>query len=326
MANGETTQIGIVTMGNDALLRHSYIVSISHDFKHDLSAFGATYFYDNKWVFQAQRNSNYSTLANAGGLVVRRKDNFELARINIFNAFEETLNFSAGVSIQDEKNLIGPVSVERSEDRKNNLLGIRFDFDNRESFSQSISPSWGNRSSLIIETNDAIDSDFSGEVYNANIQQLFDLSGNHVFAINVSGAYGTQNPETFSLGSEASIFNQSLFGRDTWALRGYDASAQVGTRIQTNSIEYRFPIANIERNWNLNPIGVGQISSNIFIENGAAWRKGSRADYLSAVGFEITSDLLIAYDFVLPVNLGYAYGLDNLKGGSRVYASVGYMF
>ena len=206
------------------------------------------------------------------------------------------------------------------------MFGIRLDFDNREFYSQSISPSWGNRSSLIIETNDTFDCDFKGEVYNANISQLFDLPGNHVLAVNISGAYGTDNPEPFSLGGEDSAFNEPLFGRDTWALRGYDDNVQIGTRIQTNSIEYRFPITNIERNWNLIPIGIGQISSNVFVENGAAWRKGGQADYLSAAGFEIKSELIIAYGFALPINIGYAYGFDDAKGGSRTYARIGYAF
>jgi hypothetical protein len=325
-ANDNTSQIGVVTTATDALSRHSYIASITHDVDNDLTAVGTAYFYDNKWVFLAQRSHKYTTLINTGGLNVRREDYLELAHINIFNAFEDALDFSAGISIDKEHDLAGPSFTRRFVDSKKTLLGIRLDFDNRETYSQSISPSWGNHSSLIFETNDAFDSGFKGEVYNANMSQLFDLPGNHVLAINISGAYGTDNPEPFSLGGEGSIFNQPLFGRDTWSLRGYDDNVQVGTRIQTNSVEYRFPITNIERNWNLIPIGVGQVSSNVFIENGAAWRKGSQAEYLSAVGVEIKSELIIAYGFTLPINFGYAYGLDDAKGGNRAYARIGYAF
>lgn len=324
--NDESSQIGAATSGTDALSRHSYIASGTYDVDNEIFAAGATYYYDNKWAFLAQRSHDYTTLANAGGLNVRREDNLEIARINIFNAFEDALDFSAGISIDKEHDLTGSGFAPRFADSEKALFGIRLDFDNREFYSQSISPSWGNRSSLIIETNEAFDSDFKGEVYNANISQLFDLPGNHVLAINISGAYGTDNPEPFSLGGEDSIFNEPLFGRDTWALRGYDNNVQIGTRIQTNSIEYRFPITNIERNWNLIPIGVGQISSNVFIENGAAWRKGGQADYLSAAGIEIKSELIIAYGFSLPVNLGYAYGFDDAKGGSRAYVRIGYAF
>lgn len=322
----ESSQIGVFTTGADALSRHSYLASISYDVDNELAAFGTSYFYDNKWAFLARRNHDYATLINPAGLHVRREDTLELARINIFNAFEDALDFSAGILIDKEHDLIGSGFTPRFADSEKALFGIRLDFDNREFYSQSIGPSWGNRSSLIIETNNAFDSDFTGEVYNANISQLFDLAGNHVLAINISGAYGTDNPEAFSLGGESSAFNQPLFGRDSWALRGYGRHTQFGTRIQTNSIEYRFPITNIERNWNLIPIGVGQISSNVFIENGAAWRKGEQANYLSAVGFEIKSEVILGYGFALPVNLGYAYGLDDTKGGSRAYARIGYAF
>ena len=73
-------------------------------------------------------------------------------------------------------------------------------------------------------------------------------------------------------------------------------------------------------------IRLGTVKDDVFIENGAAWRKGGQVDYLSAVGFEIKSELIIAYGFVLPVNLGYAYGLDDAKGGGRAYARIGYAF
>jgi hypothetical protein len=83
-----------------------------------------------------------------------------------------------------------------------------------------------------------------------------ELPGNYILAINIAGAYGTDSPEPFSLGGNNSIFNGPLFGRDTWALPGYNANVQIGTLIQTNSIEYRLPVINIERNWNERPIGV----------------------------------------------------------------------
>jgi hypothetical protein len=325
-SNDETSQIGLVTSATDALSRHSYLASVTYDADNELTAVAATYFYDNKWVFLAQRSHNYTTLSNANGLNVRQTDKLEFTRINIFNAFEDALDFSMGISIDEERDLAGPGLTRRLIDREKTLFGIRLDFNNRESYSQSISPSWGNRSSLIIETNDAFDNGNNGEVYNANISQLFDLPGNHIFAINISGAYSTDDSQPFLLGGEDSFFIEPLFGRNSWALRGYDGNAQVGTRIQTNSLEFRLPIANIERNWNLIPIGAGQISGNVFIENGAAWRKGGQVDYLSAVGFEIKSELIIAYGFVLPVNLGYAYGLDDAKGGGRAYARIGYAF
>jgi hypothetical protein len=322
----ESSQLGVFTTGSDALSRHSYSAAFSYDVDNEISAASGLYFYDNKWVFLAQRSHSYTQFSNVAGLNVRREDAFELARINLFNSFENALKFSTGISIDDEHDLTGSGFTPIFNDSRKALFGLRLNFDNREFYSQSISPSWGNRSSLIVETNDAFDSDFSGEVINANVSQLFDLAGNHVLAINVSGAYGTDRPEPFRLGGEDSIFNQTLFGRDSWALRGYDDNVQIGTRIQTNTIEYRFPITNIERNWDLIPVGVGQISSNVFIENGAAWNSNEQADYLAAVGIEINSELVFGYGLILPVNLGYAYGLDDAKGGSRGYLRIGYAF
>ena len=74
------------------------------------------------------------------------------------------------------------------------------------------------------------------------------------------------------------------------------------------------------------PVGIGQISANIFIDNGAAWNEDGSAKYLNAIGFELKSELVLGYGLVLPINLGIAYGLDDDEGGSRGYARIGYAF
>ncbi len=327
---GETdddqTSIGATTNGADALARHVYGLTVLYDIDNELTAGSAQYDYDNKWSLQLRRRYGYDSLANTDRLNVRREDELLVVRTNLFSLFEDLPKISTGLSVEVEHDLTGSNFTPASEDMKSTVLGARLDFDSREHYSQSISPSWGNRSSLVFETYDAFDNDYTGDVVNLNITQLFDLPGNHVLALNLSAAYGNESPEPSRLGGEQSLLNQPLFGRERWALRGYKRSVQTGTRIQTNSIEYRLPVVNIERNWDLLPIGIGHISANLFVENGAAWSKGNEANYLDSVGFEFNSELVLGYGFRLPVNLGFAYGLDDELGDSRIYARLGYAF
>jgi len=322
----EQTNIGVATNGADALARHVYELAVLYDFDNELTAGFAQYDYDNKWSLLLQRRHDYDDLANTDDINVRQEDRLQIVRSNLFNLFEGTPELSAGLSAEEEHDLTGSNFVPNSRDTKSTIVGIRLDFDIRERYSQSISPSWGNRSSLVLETYDAFDNDYAGDVVNLNVTQLFDLPGNHVLAFNISAAYGNESPEPFRLGGERSLFDQPVFGRERWALRGYESSVQTGTRVQTNSIEYRLPVANIERNWDLLPIGIGQISANLFIENGAAWSKGGESKYLNSVGFEINSELVLGYGLRLPVNIGYAHGLDDELGDNRAYARLGYSF
>lgn len=210
------------------------------------------------------------------------------------------------------------------------MIGARIDFDNREFFSQSNGPSWGSQATLLWESNDYLDSDYSGDVLNISYSQFFDLPGKQVIAFNTQGAYGFENPEPFELGGNTPVPSAgSLFGRDTWSLRGYDARVQQGNRIQTNSLEYRFPITSIERNWDLLPIGLGNVSGTVFTDHGAAWNErgnNTSADYLSSAGIELNVEVVIAYGMVLPMKLGYAKGFDKEEGGSRTYVSAGFAF
>jgi hypothetical protein len=317
---------GAVISGADALGRHSYSLGLMQDTKNDLSAGNLIYSYDNKWQLSASRSHKYGTLLFQDKLNIRQEDNVEIARINLFNAFENTLTFSLGANSSIERDIKSSTSRRLFEDKKNAVVGGRLDFDNTEFYSQSNSPSWGSKATVLWESNDYLDSDYKGDVINASFSHFFDLPGKQVIAINTQGAYGFESPEPFELGGNAINFSESLFGRDTWSLRGYDERVQQGSRIQTNSLEYRFPITSIERNWDLLPIGLGNVSGTVFSDHGAAWGDSDNADYLTSAGIELNVEVVIAYGMIFPVKLGYAKAFDRDEGGNSTYMSAGFAF
>jgi len=317
---------GATISGGDALGRHNYSLGLFLDSKNDLGSGGVAYAYDNKWQLTASRSHKYGSFPGLDKLNIRQEDNFEIARINLFNAFENTLTFTVGANSSIEKDINNSNTFVTSDDRKNSVLGARMDFDNSEFYSQSNSPSWGSKATLLWESNDYLDSDYKGDVINASFSHFFDLPGKQVIALNTQGAYGFETPEPFELGGNAVSGIDTLFGRDTWSLRGYDERVQQGNRIQKNSLEYRFPLASIERNWDIFPLGLGNVSGTVFTDHGAAWNEDDNADYLTSAGVELNVEVIVAYGFVLPVKLGYAKAFDREVGGDSTYMSAGFTF
>jgi len=324
--NEEYNAIGLSTSGQDALGRHNYSSTLFVDTENDIASGNLMYSYNNQWQLLAQRNHSYYLDDNDKLQRIRREDTVELARTNIIDFLENKLQLSDGINRSHEYDIPADDLLREENSLHNSVIGARLDFDNREMYSQSISVSWGTQATLLWESNDYLDSDYRGDIINASISHFIDLPGNQVLALHSSGAYGFEQPEPFELGGEEGVLEQSLFGRDQWALRGYKDNVQQGNRIQTNSLEYRFPLLNIERGWNLLPIGLGGINANIFADHGAAWQEGGRSHYLTSAGMELMTEVVVMYGFALPVRLGYAYGFDKDEGGDRTYLQVNYQF
>jgi len=325
--NEDYDGIGLTVNGGDALGRHAYSATAFYDNKNDLGAGALTYNFDNKWSVIALRSHSYGVVLMSDEINIRREDTLEIARTNLINAFENRLKLTLGVNSSNEYDLSHEsLYVSARANDKNALVGARLDFDSREYYARSISPTWGTQATILWESNDYLDSDFTGDVINASVSHFFDLPGNQVIAVNAQGAYGYGNPEPFELGGEESYLAQPLFGRDIWSLRGYGENVQSGNRIQTNSIEYRYPIANVESGWDLFPLGLGAISGTVFADHGSAWSNDQNADYLTSMGVEMNVEVLLAYSFPVPIKFGYAKGLDKEEGGNRSYLSAGFSF
>lgn len=326
------TLAGAAIDGADALLRHSYIASYSYDFDNDLNAGSLQYFYDNKWQFSALREHSYREhdINGEQRLQIRRSDVLELARINLLHAFENRLQFSVGIHSDQEKDLTGnndnPAYVQMLPATKEGLFGARLDFSNAEAYLNTPGYSWGHNAALIWETNNVIDSDYDGEVINLNWSAYADLPGSSVLAFNTANAYASGQSKPFTLGGNDLQFSDTLFGRDSWALRGYDDAVRAGTRLNVNTLEWRTQLSSIERNLGVLPVGLGNVGANVFIDHGAAWQEGQPSDYLTSAGVELSTELVVFYAMPLPVRLGYAHGFDQHAGKDEVYLTVGYQF
>jgi hypothetical protein len=183
----------------------------------------------------------------------------------------------------------------------------------------SISPEQGRTIELGYERPDkSLGSDFELNKYTADWHEYINFPWSHhvlqarVFAGTSTGQKLPQR--AFSLGGDnpgditLSIDDQDVF------LRGYPANAFRGQNTALGSLEYRFPLVDIERGGGQAPIFLRRLHGAVFGEAGNAWDGTFHSsDLKRAVGAEARLDLDLAYRLPLTLRLGIARGLDEKK-------------
>lgn len=318
--------LGIQTSGQDALGRHEYALNISYDSDNKITDGSLLYQYNNKYILSYSKSSSYYVDQFDTVRGIRRKDSVALIRTNVFNAFEDQLALHAGAIYQHESDEENADLIKVFQDTDESLVGLALTFNNVEQYQSSFSSSWGRDIKLIAETNEVLPSFFTGHIFRADWREYIDLPGDQVLALRAAGAYGSEYPRPFTLGGEPSLMQEPLFGKQDYALRGYKSDLQFGNRLQLNSIEYRFPLVRVEKNWDFIPLGMGDISGNLFVDSGATWIDDNDINYLTGVGLELNTEITLFYRAAIPVRLGYAKGLDSELGEERVYVSLGQSF
>ena len=123
--------------------------------------------------------------------------------------------------------------------------------------------------------------------------------------------------EKFKLGGNYSADNLSNTDVNTFSLRGYKPATLEGNNLLLTSLEYRFPLANIEHGLKLDPLSIflERLSGTFFIDIGNAWESAGKSinianeedeinsiwqDFKSSIGAELKADFNQKYDFPLP--------------------------
>ncbi|MBI3607048.1 MAG: PD40 domain-containing protein [Nitrospirae bacterium] len=214
------------------------------------------------------------------------------------------------------------------------LGGIRavWRYDNANEFGSSISPEGGRRLVATFQRNaEAFGSDFDTARYVGAWYEYLNLPylRHHVLALRAVGglASGDVLPQrTFQLGGPA--LSEELLEDDaaTMLLRGYRSRAIRGQRMAVGSLEYRFPIWNIERGFTTKPFFFHRVHGALFVDSGNAWDASPKAsDYKTGVGAELGTDMTFAYRLRIRLRVGFAVGLDQ-DGVTQGYLSAGHAF
>ncbi|MBA7558189.1 hypothetical protein ES705_50982 [subsurface metagenome] len=127
-----------------------------------------------------------------------------------------------------------------------------------------------------------------------------------------------------------------------FSLRGYEPATLKGNNLILTSLEYRFPLANIERGLNLGPLSIllERLSGVLFIDIGNAWESANIntnitnenneinsiwQDFKSSIGAELKADFNYQYDSPFTLRLGAAKALSDPKGYD-IYITLGSSF
>jgi len=336
------TEVGAITSAWDPLRRHLYFLDAAYDVRNEWVVGSLDYIYDRyqpTFKLHAARSTNL--YQDAYGNTVRSSSaETYLAEVAWpWLTYRRTLSAQAAAyTVRDHEFQTAPGYLP-FPDRSDNVVGYALVYDSTRRYPLSVSRSHGVALRVTVETSDAIEgSDYSGEVYSFDGRAFLPLGDEHVLAIRAAYGWGTGRPRPFVLGGSRSGGETPLpldpplvsspFNQREMALRGYDSGQPglVGRRMMTGSVEWRFPLARIERGFMAPPVAIHQLSGIVFAETGDAWDDGSHPNELvSSAGAEIKAETFVIYDFPLTLRLGYAHGYA-ATGTTQLYLQLGSSF
>ena len=322
--------LGALTLGQDALELHQYLLAPMVEITQGELLGRAEYLYDGR----------HGLLANRTLTVRASEPGSSRAEIKAYSIKEDAqwvslwrdlrvnrrLYWGLGAAIEREDFHDLALGNVRSQDER--VVGLLGGFDSRRQQLLSEGPSQGQELRLFLETSKGLGGAYDGNVYRADWRGHVAL-GKSVVALRWNEAYGQTTAEPFELGGSKSdeyILLPVLNERD-FALRGYTTGTLelMGHRARIATLEWRTPLRDIDRHLVVPPLGINRVALNVFLDVGAAWEHGQSPDYHRGVGAELMSEPRFGYFFGLQARMGIARGLDQ-GGSTKFYLRVGRSF
>jgi outer membrane protein assembly factor BamA len=96
--------------------------------------------------------------------------------------------------------------------------------------------------------------------------------------------------------------------------------------VRAMSIEWRAPLADVDRHGMAPPFGVNRLSATVFFDIGGAWVVGNRPlQYKRGAGVELIGEVKLLYSLGLQLRGGVAKALDD-PGDTLGYLTLGRAF
>lgn len=342
-ADDDVAEVGFSTFGADPLFRHFYSLFYGYDFDSGLSLGQLDYLYD-RW------NPTIKLSAKREPLRFYQSDDLKRVRMEesltgelIYPFLKRNRQWALHLGLVHDKEsdkwfdrTFSPQASETDE-----ILGFATSYNSAHYYPKSISLTDGQRFRIVAEDSDTLNSDYTGQVYTLDWRGYMEIAGRHVLATRLTGGWGTDNPQPFRLGGQDEGYvlgspgstvvlpTTEIFNKRDYALRGYDEglSALSGRRMALAELEYRFPIVMIERGFMAPPIGIHNIHGKVFYNVGDAWQDDfDSSDLFHGAGFEVNTEVVLGYMYLLDLRVGYAHGFDRELGEDVVYISAGGTF
>jgi hypothetical protein len=325
-SDGDDLVLGAATGGVDVLSRHAYAVTAGWSTTHGRPDWWAGYAYDRWWptlVADASDDMDHwldgdvrTQELNAGAILPFRRVRWTQTAVAAFNASTDTIRCTA----------CGPTSAGRIARRS---LRGGWTFDSARTYGYSISQEDGSAASVSVErTLRGFGSDGDAGAVVIDIRHYARAFPRHgVLAARLAGAGTWGDPDVrraFSAGGSGAPATAVQFGSDAVGLlRGFDQSARAGRHVAVANIDYRVPLARIERGAGTFPFFLRTIHAAAFVDVGDAWtRRFATRDLRVAAGFELSADTVIGYALPVTFSAGGAWRRDP-EGRERGFALFG---
>ncbi len=200
-------------------------------------------------------------------------------------------------------------------------------FNNAKQYGFSISPEDGRTIDVGYQRYDkSIGSDFDITKYTADWHEYIDFPWKHhvllarAFAGTSAGDVMPQG--AFQVGGDNPGNTLIQVDDESVYLRGYRVHEFRGRKAGLASLEYRFPIKDIELGWSSTPIFLRRVHGAVFAEAGNAWDNAFRSrEFKRSAGAEVRLDTNLVYNLPITFRIVFAHGFD-AKGESQVYVSL----
>jgi Tol biopolymer transport system component len=327
---------GFITFGGDAVERHQYAVSGLYGPKTGRAWYTLDYLYDGfSPTIHLQASDTDTTYTDLLSLPTGTRDYTEREKtygvsvivplIKTQTQHMATLGYRWR-EVTPLTKLASFPTASYTPHPAEGVLGsgrLSYLYNNAHQYGFSISPEDGQTLELGYERFDkSLGSDFEFDKYTADLHEYLNFPWKHqVLVVRAFGGISTGRPlpqGAFALGGDSpgdvtlAVDEQSVY------LRGYPENSFRGRKAGLASLEYRFPLINIERGAGQAPFFLRRLHGAVFAEAGNAWdNEFHSSDAKRAVGAELRLDMSIAYHLPVTLRLVLAKGLDE-KGEGRV--------
>jgi Tol biopolymer transport system component len=334
---------GFITLGFDVIQRHQYAVTGLYGPKTGRFWYSFDYLYDGLYptlyLHASDRDETYADLlkdALGEKDYVERQKTYGLDMIVPLIKAQKQHALSIGYQWREISRL-SEISAEKPwplYDGPIPLEGVlasgraSYIFNTSRRYGFSISPEQGRTIELGYERLDrSLGSDIELNKYTADWHEYINFPWSHhvlqarAFAGTSTGITTDEFPQgAFQLGGDMpGDVTLSIDDRHVY-LRGYPENEFRGRKVALASLEYRFPILNIEHGGGQTPFFLRRLHGAVFGEAGNAWDEGALHgdDAKRAAGAELRLDLDFAYGYLpMTIRIGFARGLDE-EGESQI--------
>ena len=330
------TAIGASVFGADALGWHQYAASLQlentqRDWQGTLQ-----YMYDDRHSITLQRQlqarawKNGNQLDGVTSYDIRNTAQWKSVLPFIRNDRRITLGVGAAI---DTSERVNPQFTNARLAKDNKIIATFLDYNTSGGNWWSEGRNRGQQATLLFETYGPLartaSNDYDGNVLRFDWRGYVPL-GRTVLALRHTEVKANGYTERFQLGGaidNVALLGATLNNRDI-AFRGYsgDEPGQYGANARLSSIEWRTPIADVDRHLMTPAVGINRLSGSVFFEMGGAWDKGNGpTNYNRSVGVEVLGEFKLFYQLGLQLRFGVAHALDQHKD-TVGYISLGRAF